>query len=64
MSGVLELVASIKHMPGGYVVEARSPYGSKIAGCGPVICRTLDDVFDLLLRCDVDPERRAEGAER
>jgi hypothetical protein len=59
--GTLRICAGIRHVQGGYVVEMRFPYGGEMP-YGEVICRTLEDVFELLERGDIDPIHRKEAA--
>lgn len=56
----LVLVKEIEQTSTGFIVRARWPYGDDASGYGPVICQTLDDVFDLIERCAVDAPRRAD----
>jgi hypothetical protein len=51
------LVERIVHAKGGYIVYARWPYGPNVIGCGPVVCKTLDEVIELLRNTDkgIDP---------
>ena len=41
----------VKKVEGGYIVEARWPYGNDPSGYGEVICRNFDEVVDLLKKC-------------
>jgi hypothetical protein len=45
----LTLVRSIRQVTGGFIVEARWPYGNAMP-YGEVICRDLKEVFDLITR--------------
>jgi hypothetical protein len=47
------LVRSVRKVQGGYIVEARYPYGNT-SPYGEVICRDLQEVFALIERCDPD----------
>jgi len=49
------LCKEIRHVPGGYIVEAPWPYGPTVMGHGEVICKTLDEVFQLLEKADINP---------
>ena len=50
----LLICRQIRHVQGGYIVELRWPYGPDVGGYGEVICETLDEVFDLLRKADVE----------
>ena len=50
----LEICAGIRHVPGGYIVNIRWPYGPRVVGCGEVICKSLDEVFRLIKKADID----------
>ena len=54
------LVQQIRHVRGGYIVEARWPFGGRPAGYGEVICKTLREVFDLIENADIDPDTGEE----
>lgn len=48
----LILVRQIRQVTGGFIVEARWPYGDNMP-YGEVICKNLKEVFDLLEKCHV-----------
>ena len=45
----------IRQVSGGFIVEARWPYGPEPSGYGEVICKTIDDVCDLIRKTAVSP---------
>ena len=47
----LVLVKEIRQVRGGFIVEARWPYGPNVSGYGEVICNTLEEVFELIRQC-------------
>jgi len=48
---VLILCQEIRRVQGGYIVEIRWPYGPEMP-YGEVVCRTLEEVFELLKSAD------------
>ena len=51
----LRIIEAVDHVMGGYVVHVRWPLGGDVTGYGKVICLTLEDVFDLIKKADIDP---------
>lgn len=49
----LILVKEIRQVKGGFIVEARWPYGDDPSGYGEVICKTLKEVYELIDRCAI-----------
>lgn len=48
------MVKEIRKVTGGYIVEARWPYGPDPGGYGEVVCTTFKEVVDLLKKTDPD----------
>ena len=46
------LVKQVRRVTGGYIVEARWPVGDSPGAYGEVICRSMDEVLEVLKRCD------------
>lgn len=52
----LPLVREIRQVTGGFIVEARYPFGNKMP-YGEVICKNLKEVFDLIKKCAIEPDK-------
>jgi hypothetical protein len=48
----LRLVREIRQVTGGFIVEARYPYGNEMP-YGEVICKDLKEVFALIEKCAI-----------
>lgn len=47
---ILVICKEIRKVGGGYIVECRWPYGPEPCGYGEVICRTWQEVIELLTK--------------
>ena len=50
----LTICTEIKHVKNGYIVKVRYPYSDVLGGYGEVVCKTLEEVFELLKTADID----------
>lgn len=50
----LIICKEIRHVKNGYIVELRYPYGDEPGGYGEVVCKTLEEVFELLKTSDIE----------
>ena len=46
----IKMIQEIRQVSGGFIVEARWPVGPDPSGYGEVICKTLEEVFDIVRR--------------
>lgn len=51
------MIKEIRQVSGGFIVEARWPIGGDPSGYGEVICRTLEEVLQVVRKTAV-PERQ------
>ena len=48
----MTIVREIREVEGGWIVEARAPYGGSFP-FGEVVCKTWDEVLRVLEKCSV-----------
>lgn len=48
--GTMVVCKEIRKVGNGYIVEIRWPYGPDAAGCSEVVCRTWQEVIELLTK--------------